>query len=141
MNAANEPGRFGRGVTVSKRIDAERDQAGRIKPWTLCTCIQRTRRFSISSKPGMACADMAAGIQSDGTSPTSMPLNAGAATPMMVIGCLFIRTFRPTISGALPSCVFQKSSEITTKGLAPGAWSSSIVNNLPSAGLIPSTEK
>ena len=36
MNPANEPGCFGRGVAVSKRIDAERDQAGCVKPRTFC---------------------------------------------------------------------------------------------------------
>src|SRR5215471_20144310 len=57
------------------------------------------------------------------------------------MGYRFTSTFRPTMSGALASWLFQKSYESTTTGLDPGAWSSSIVNNLPSAGLTPSTEK
>src|SRR5215472_1196583 len=84
---------------------------------------------------------MTAGIQRDGTSPTSMPWNVGAATPTTVIGCWFTNTFRPTISRVLPNWFFQKSYESTTTGLDPGAWSSSIVNSLPSAGLTPSTGK
>ena len=36
MNPANEPGCFRWGVAVSKRIDAERDQAGCIKARTFC---------------------------------------------------------------------------------------------------------
>ena len=62
-----------------------------------------------SLKPGMTSVDIDAGIQSDGTWPTSMPWNVEAATPMMVNGCRFTSTFRPTTSGAPPSCVFQKS--------------------------------
>ena len=89
------------------------------------TCIQRMRRFKRSSNPGMACADIDAGIHSDGTSPTSMPRNAGAATPTTVIGCWLTRTLRPTTSGAPASCVLQKSYESTTTGLAPGVSSSS----------------
>ena len=56
---------------------------GRKRP---STCIQRARRFKRPSNPGMACADIDAGIHSDGTSPTSMPRNVGAATPTTVIG-------------------------------------------------------
>ncbi len=84
---------------------------------------------------------MAAGIQREGTWPTSMPRNARAATPITVIGCRFTSTFRPSTSGAPANCVFQKSYESTTTGLVPGVWSSSFVNNLPNAGLTPSTEK
>src|SRR5713226_5753468 len=89
----------------------------------------------------MAWADMTAGIQRDGISPTSIPRNLGAATPTIVIGYRLTRTLWPTTSFALPNWFFQKSYESTTAGLAPGAWSSSIVNSLPSAGLTPSTEK
>src|SRR5205823_8907067 len=63
------------------------------------------------------------------------------ATPTTVIGCWFTNIFRPTTSWALPNWFFQKSCESTTTGLDPGAWSSSTVNSLPSAGLTPSTEK
>jgi hypothetical protein len=49
--------------------------------------------------------------------------------------------FCPRYLVPFPNRFFQKSYESTTTALAPGTWSSSIVNSLPSAGLTPSTEK
>src|SRR5438552_19216552 len=54
---------------------------------------------------------------------------------------MFRRPPRPTLFPYTTLFRSQKSYESTTTGLDPGAWSSSIVNNLPSAGLTPSTEK
>ncbi len=88
--------------------------SGRSRP---STCIQRTRRFSMLVKPGMASADIGAGIQIEGTSPTSMPWNPGAATPMTVMGRRFTQIFLPTASGAPANWFFQKSCESTTTAL------------------------
>jgi hypothetical protein len=84
------------------------------------TCIQAVRRSSSLSHSGVACFFIAAGIQTAGTSPMSMPRNVAEATPTTVIGKLLTRTRRPTTSGAPPKALSQYACESTTTGCAPG---------------------
>ena len=54
------------------------------------TCSHLPRRSSSQSKSGVACRFIIVGIQTDGTSPQSIPWKPWAATPTTVIGCVLI---------------------------------------------------
>ena len=78
------------------------------------------RRSSSQSKSGVACRFIIVGIQTDGTSPQSMPWKPSAATPTTVIGCVLIENraaddVRPAAEMLLPVVVRQHDDRMRAR--------------------------